>query len=443
PDDIPAEVWKILGRQGADILVSLFNRITDEGAVPPIWVNRTTVPIWKGKGDVMECSNYRPILLCHAMKIFELVLDARLGKPVSVTMNQYGFVKGCGTTDAIHALLEKHREKNKSVHMEFLDLEKAFEQVPHEFIWHALRLHSVHEAYLLYRNVTSVIQGPVGTSQPFAINVGVHQGSSLSPLFFVLCMVMATANLQAPYPWSLLYADDFFLGDEECQELQHQMQRWKIRLDEHGMRLNTKKTEYMECDPKTDGTIGISGEDLNLKFLGSIISGELARANAAWMKWCQVTGVCDHRIPIGLKAKVYKTVVRPVALHGSECWPATSRHEQALHVMEMRMIQWCLGLTRFDHVFNDDVCQRMGVAPIMENMREGRLRWYGHVMRSGEHIVARTAMRQSPQGRRPQEQPKKRWMDRITEDMQKVNVAPEDTCDPVQWREESNQITTS
>ena len=86
----------------------------------------------------MECSNYRPIrLLCHAMKIFEWVLDTRLRKMVSITLNQCGFVKGCGTTDAIHAarlLLEKHREKNKSIHMVFLDLEKAFNWVPHELI---------------------------------------------------------------------------------------------------------------------------------------------------------------------------------------------------------------------------------------------------------------------------------------------------------------------
>uniref|UniRef100_W5MGS8 Reverse transcriptase domain-containing protein n=1 Tax=Lepisosteus oculatus TaxID=7918 RepID=W5MGS8_LEPOC len=365
PDDIPAEVWKILGHQGANILVSLFNRITDEGAVPPIWATSTTVPMWKGKVDAMECSNYRPIcLLCHAMKIFERVLVARLRKTISVTLNQCGFVKGCGTTDAIHTarlFLEMHQEKNNSIHMAFLDLEK-FDGVPHKLIWHALRLHIT-------------------------------------------------------------------------QELQHQMQR----LDEQGMWLNTKQTEYMECSPQTDGTISINGEDLKkvkqFKYLGSNISSDSdtlpdarARVNAAWMKWRQVTtGVlCNRRMPIR-KAKVYKTVVHPVTLYGSECWPASSRHK------EIRMIRWCLGVTRFDHVLNYIVRRRMGVAPITEKMREGRLRWYGHVMRSGEHTVARTAMRLSS-GSMGVRQPKKRWMDRITEDMRKVNVAPEDIYDRAKWR---------
>ncbi len=148
------------------------------------------------------------------------------------------------------------------------------------------------------------------------------------------------------------------------------------------MRLNTKKTDYIECGPQTDGTINVSGEDLKkvtrFKYLGSIISSDGdtlpdagARVNAAWMKWRQVTGVlCDRRMALRLKAKVYKTIIRPVALYGSECWPATSRHEQALHVMEMKMLRWCLGLTRFDHVPNDDVRRRMRVAPIKEKMRE-------------------------------------------------------------------------
>lgn len=125
-------------------------------------------------------------------------------------------------------------------------------------------------------NITSVVQGAVSTSPPFTINDGVHQGSAISPPLIVLCMDTATADLQAPHPCSLLYADDVFLADKERQELQSQTQKWKIRLNEHGTWLNTKKTEYMEGGRQADGTITISGEGLEkvtqLKYLGSIIS---------------------------------------------------------------------------------------------------------------------------------------------------------------------------
>ena len=88
---------------------------------------------------------------------------------------------------------------------------------------------------------------------------------------------------------------------------------------------------------------------------------------------------------------------------------------------------------------NNDVRRRLGVAPIVAKMREGRLRWYGHVVRSEEHSVARTAMHLDPDGRRPRGRPKKRWMDRIKEDMQHVNTALEDALDRAKWRQTCQQ----
>ncbi|KAG2467833.1 XRN2 exoribonuclease, partial [Polypterus senegalus] len=39
------------------------------------------------------------------------------------------------------------------------------------------------------------------------------------------------------------------------------------------------------------------------------------------------------------------------------------------------------------------------------------------------------------QGRRPRGRPKKRWMDRISEDMKIANVTPEDALDRAKWRQ--------
>lgn len=86
-------------------------------------------------------------------------------------------------------------------------------------------------------------------------------------------------------------------------------------------------------------------------------------------------------MPENLKAKIYKTVVCQVVLYGSECWPANTKHEQALHTTEMRMLSWCLGLPRWDQVMNEDIRKRLSIAPITEKMRETGLRWYGCVMR--------------------------------------------------------------
>jgi len=105
-----------------------------------------------------------------------------------------------------------------------------------------------------------------------------------------------------------------------------------------------------------------------------------------------------------LKDKIYKTVVRPVALYAAECWLAATNHEKALHAMEMLMLRWSLGLTRLDHATNVDVRGLMQVAPIQAKMQEARLRWFCQVMRRGEESVVRTALRVNAAGQRPQAQ---------------------------------------
>lgn len=205
---------------------------------------------------------------------------------------------------------------------------------------------------------------------------------------------MATADIQTPHPWTLLVTDDVMLANEDQTVLEQQTQEWNARLGDYGMQLNILKTEYLESGDQTDSSISIGGQQLNkvteFKYLGSFISSDgsmipdvCLRINAAWMKWRQVTGVlCDQKMPMYLKSKVYKTVVHPVALYSSECWPATKKHEAALNAMEMRMLRWSIGLMRHDWVPNMDVWQLLGVAPIQEKQREACLRWFGHMMRS-------------------------------------------------------------
>ncbi|VDO94808.1 unnamed protein product, partial [Heligmosomoides polygyrus] len=254
PDDVAADLWKSKYWYPAEWLAKFFNQVVAEKKVPECWRQSTTIPIWKKKGSPADCSNYRPIrLLSHSMKIFERIVDGRIRDIVQLSSNQCGFVAGCGTVDAIHAarlLIEKHREKQRPVHIAFLDLEKAFDRVPREVIWYALRQHNVPEELIewvrmLYSCPKSRVQAAAGTSMEFPISVGVHQGSALSPLLFVVVMDAITRDLQKPVPWTLLYADDVMLASEDKCELEREVQAWCGRLERFGLKLNVKKTEYL------------------------------------------------------------------------------------------------------------------------------------------------------------------------------------------------------
>ena len=129
PDGIPAEVWKALGEEGIDLLWDLMKKIEEQEDVPNEWRNSFLVPVYKEKGDVQNCSNYWGIkLMSHTMKIWERVVDERLREEVDISEEQFGFMPGRGTTDAIFALrqlIEKYREGQTSLYMVFINLEKA------------------------------------------------------------------------------------------------------------------------------------------------------------------------------------------------------------------------------------------------------------------------------------------------------------------------------
>ena len=253
-------------------------------------------------------------------------------------------------------------------------------------------------------------------------------------------------DLQKPSPWTLLYSDDVVLASEDKDELEQQVQAWSDRLTKFGLKLNIKKTEYLTTDTNESDSIKISGIELTrtraFKYLGSEIvsDGSLtsevnSRVSAAWAKWRSMTGVlCDKTIPEHLKSKIYRTVVRPVALYGAECWPATKEVEARLSVMEMKMLRWTAGVTRMDRICNDDIRKKFGVAPIVDKMRESRLRWYGHVLRAKADTVCKTGLQLEVLGKRPRGRPRQRWLDTLHADLKIVGAHPDQASDRNKWR---------
>ena len=113
------------------------------------------------------------------------------------------------------------------------------------------------------------------------------------------------------------------------------------------------------------------------------------RVGAGWRNWKKCSRVlCYRRMPVKLKGKVYKTVIRPAMLYGAETWATTKRQEKRIEVTEMRMLRWMCGVTRKDNIRNEHIRGTTRVAQASKKITERRLNWYGHVMRrDGEHIL--------------------------------------------------------
>ncbi|KAK3507513.1 hypothetical protein QTP70_028066 [Hemibagrus guttatus] len=457
PDDIPVEVWKCLGEAAVEFLTSLFNRVLESERMPEEWRRSVLVPIFKNKGDVQSCSNYRGIkLMSHTMKLWERVVEARLRKVVEICEQQYGFMPRKSTTDAIFALrilMEKYRDGQRELHCVFVDLEKAYDRVPREELWYCMRKSGVAEKYVrvvqdMYERSRTVVRCAVGQTEEFNVEVGLHQGSALSPFLFAIVMDQLSEEVRQESPWTMMFADDIVICSESREQVEESLERWRFALERRGMKISRSKTEYMCVNEREgSGTVRLQGEEVkkvqDFKYLGSTVqsNGECGkevkkRVQAGWNGWRKVSGVlCDRKISGRIKGKVYRTVVRAAMLYGLETVSLRKRQESELEVAELKMLRFSLGVTRLDRIRNEYIRGTAHVGRLGDKVREDRLRWFGHVQRRESEYIGRRMLDMELPGRRQRGRPKRRYMDGINEDMKLVGASVEDAEDRDRWRE--------
>ena len=261
PSGIVAEMLKPVGEAGAVEVRDLIEDIISEGCIPTDWQESFIVNLYKGKGDALNRGNYRGLkLIEQVMKVLERVVEGFIRQRVEIDEMQCGFMSGRGTTDAIfivRQLQEKHLAANKPLYMAFVDLEKAFDRVPRDVIWWAMRKLGidewlVHLVQSMYKDVRSRVRVGDGYSEEFGVGVGVHKGSVLSPLLFIIVLEALSREFRTGCPWELLYAVDLMISAESMEELLVKVQTWKTEMEKNGLRVNMGKTKIMESGINLD-----------------------------------------------------------------------------------------------------------------------------------------------------------------------------------------------
>ena len=88
------------------------------------------------------------------------------------------------------------------------------------------------------------IDGEISSS--FSVKVGIHQGSALSPLLFIMVMDVLTEYVRDGSLMELLYADDLVLCGELLNKVLDKYERWKYTVEGKGLRVNVNKTKGMK-----------------------------------------------------------------------------------------------------------------------------------------------------------------------------------------------------
>jgi len=133
----------------------------------------------------------------------------------------------------------------KKLYFGFVDLEEAFDGILGEVTrW---EMHKLGVEEWLVLAVVSMYTGAkkrrtvYGNSKCFEVKVGMHQGSALSPLLFVIVMEALSREFRVTLPLKL-YADDFVVIAETEEDLIKRLSEWKDNVENRSLRVNMNKT---------------------------------------------------------------------------------------------------------------------------------------------------------------------------------------------------------
>ena len=156
--------------------------------------------------------------MSHTMKLWERVIEHRLRGMTYITMNQFRFMPGRSTMEAIFLIrqvMERYKEQ-KDLHMVFIDLEKPYDKISRNLMWWALDNHKVPTKYVtvikdMYDKVVTSVRTIDVDTNVFPINIRLHQGSALSPYLFALVIDGVTRDIQGEISWCMIFAYDVVL----------------------------------------------------------------------------------------------------------------------------------------------------------------------------------------------------------------------------------------
>ena len=125
---------------------------------------------------------------------------------------QFGFSPGQGKTDLVFILRQlqgKYLVKHTKLYTAFVDLEKAFDRVPWKLLWWALHVVGVPEwlvkvVQAMYVGAKSRTCVHTPFSEEFEVKVGVHQGSALKALLFLIVLVVRSLKFQLRCPMQMI-----------------------------------------------------------------------------------------------------------------------------------------------------------------------------------------------------------------------------------------------
>ena len=410
-DGISYSLLAHLPDSGVECLYAILQKCWQLQLMPDIWKTSIVIPILKAGKNKSEKSNYRPIALTsHVSKVMEKIILLRMNHHIEknniIPSNQCGFRKGKSTTDHIVRLSNdiKHQfSKRKGILATFFDVRKAYDRVWHHRLLKKLKdlgfdgnIFAFISNFLHNRKLTAKV-GNIYSSL-YNTNMGIPQGSILSPLLFNLLLhdLPKVVNNEVELAQ---YADDIAVWMKVTirkktyvREIKFYEKKYQINIDiinnfmkTNGLEFSVEKTNlilFSNCQQSERlPSISLDGKNLEyvneVKFLGVIFTKKLC-----WKKhiehlcfkavkslnllryiaskpWGQDTSVLIH---------LAVALVRSRLTYGQEAYfSAPVTYLNKIKSIDSKAFKIALGVPT--HTKTDDVYKTVGITPIDEHRK--------------------------------------------------------------------------
>ena len=354
-DGLTSRLLKEVASKISSPITKIFNKSLNSGIFPTKWKDSNLTPIFKsGQKDVI--ANYGGIALLPILsEVLERCVHSRILNLIEpyLSPSQHGFrrYRSC-VTQLLHYVhnLATSLDAGEQIDNIYLDMEKAFDRVPHEKLLYKLEylgirnplLHWIGD-YLTDRRHRPSIDGI--SSDCKYVSSGVPQGSIIGPILFLLYINDIGSEL-SPETLLPLYADDakcsrVIQGHLDRGILQQHLSTLHQWSETWGMKFNTKKCKHLCITNKrnrleTSYSLGTERIPLSTEEndLGVLISHNLswhnhimAKVNIANKVLRLIKRTCGTRTQPHVLLKLYIHLVRPHIEFACQVW---SPHQQFL-----------------------------------------------------------------------------------------------------------------
>ena len=297
PDGIPAEFYQSFWHLIGGMYLEYINAAKQSSFSMYKNTSVTTI-IYKRKGKTYELGNYRPISLINVdLKIISKVLTNRLIFVLpSIIHESQTNVFGRRIDYTIHMLrdLIDYTEKSDGeAAFIFLDQEKAFDRVDHDFLFKTMETFGFGETFIewikiLYSNASTRVKVNGFLTNSIPLKRGIRQGCPLSALLYVIVIEVLALQLRANPNLvgfeiegekiiSLHYADDAIITITQNNCFKEVIKDLALYEAASGAKVNYDKTKGLwlgRWKDRTDLPLGIKWTNKNIKRLGVYVGND-------------------------------------------------------------------------------------------------------------------------------------------------------------------------